>query len=204
MREKEFLPVIFFISKNLSTSIYGLVLIYVCHFHHLLLWHFLNFVHYRDTRASILDPCIQGILFFKLISRNSNFQSKLNLSVYHALINTQWYNSKWKFLESSFSQIQFHDRNIEQFVLRILFFEHFFLKSFVEQIDYHIMSSGPFSQIPVLYCSYEIKSLTFFSTSTIVFVIHSLINHFFLKSRRIFHRFLSCESKYYCFEKCCV
>lgn len=49
--------------KKLSTSIYNLVLIYVCHFHH----HFLKlplvkFDHYQDTRASILDPCIQGIL----------------------------------------------------------------------------------------------------------------------------------------------
>ena len=48
----------------LSTSIYDLVLIYVCHFHHhflLLLTVIFNFDHYRDTRASILDPCIQGI-----------------------------------------------------------------------------------------------------------------------------------------------
>ena len=31
------------------------------------MWHFLNFVHYRDTRASILDPCIQGILSSKFV-----------------------------------------------------------------------------------------------------------------------------------------
>ena len=53
----------------LSTSIYDLVLIYVCHFHH----HFLRQLpllksdHYRDTRASTLDPRIQGI-FSKEIS----------------------------------------------------------------------------------------------------------------------------------------
>ena len=47
----------------LSTSIYDLVLIYVCHFHQLLLLQSLfKFDHYRDTRAFILDPCIQGIL----------------------------------------------------------------------------------------------------------------------------------------------
>ena len=38
---------------------------YVCHFHHhpALVWHFLKFDHYRDTRAAILDPCIQGIFW---------------------------------------------------------------------------------------------------------------------------------------------
>ena len=47
---------------KLSTSIYNLVLIYVCHIHHhFLLWQLFKFDHYRDTRASILDPCIQGI-----------------------------------------------------------------------------------------------------------------------------------------------
>ena len=46
----------------LSTSIYDLVLIYVCHFHQLLLQSLFKFDHYRDTRAFILDPCIQGIL----------------------------------------------------------------------------------------------------------------------------------------------
>ena len=55
---------------KLSTSIYDLVLIYVCHFHHhyhhltvtqiihLIQWSLFKFDHYRDTRASILDPCI--------------------------------------------------------------------------------------------------------------------------------------------------
>ena len=49
---------------QLSTSIYDLVLIYVCHFHHhfLLQLPLLKFDYYRDTRALILDPCIQGIL----------------------------------------------------------------------------------------------------------------------------------------------
>ena len=54
----------------LSTSIYDLVLIYVYHFHHhflLLQWPLFKFDHYRDTRASILDPCIQGIFLFKFI-----------------------------------------------------------------------------------------------------------------------------------------
>ena len=42
----------------LSTSIYNLVLLYVCHFHH---HHptFWQFIDYRDTHAFILDPCIQ-------------------------------------------------------------------------------------------------------------------------------------------------
>ena len=54
-------------TMNLSTSIYDLVLIYVCHFHHhFLQLLFFKFDHYRDTRAFILDPCIQGILFFEL------------------------------------------------------------------------------------------------------------------------------------------
>ena len=58
-------------SKNtniLSTSIYDLVLIYVCHFHQvlLLLQSLFKFDHYWDTRAFILDPCIQGI--FHLLS----------------------------------------------------------------------------------------------------------------------------------------
>ena len=47
----------------LSTSIYDLVLIYVCHFHHHFQWQLLKFDHYRDTRAFILDPCIQGIFY---------------------------------------------------------------------------------------------------------------------------------------------
>ena len=50
---------------QLSTSIYDLVLIYVCHFHHhfLLQLPLLKFDYYRDTRALILDPCIQGFFF---------------------------------------------------------------------------------------------------------------------------------------------
>ena len=60
-----------FFMKNLSTSIYDLVLIYVCHFHHhfllqLPLLKFDQFDRYRDTRASILDPCIQGIFDSKM------------------------------------------------------------------------------------------------------------------------------------------
>ena len=53
---------------KLSTSIYDLVLIYVCHFHQvlLLLQSLFKFDHYWDTRAFILDPCIQGI--FHLLS----------------------------------------------------------------------------------------------------------------------------------------
>ena len=49
----------------LSTSIYNLVLINVCHFHQVLLQSLFKFDHYRDTRAFILDPCIQGILTHK-------------------------------------------------------------------------------------------------------------------------------------------
>ena len=43
--------------SKLSTSIYDLVLINVCHFHHFLLlqWQLFNFEYYRDTRAYILD-----------------------------------------------------------------------------------------------------------------------------------------------------
>ena len=48
----------------LSTSIYDLVLIYVCHFHQVLLQSLFKIDHYRDTRAFILDPCIQGIFTF--------------------------------------------------------------------------------------------------------------------------------------------
>ena len=54
--------------KLLSTSIYDLVLIYVCHFHQLLLQSLFKFDHYRDTRAFILDPCIQGIFDFLLLT----------------------------------------------------------------------------------------------------------------------------------------
>ena len=47
-----------------STRIYILMLIFACHFHQvlLLLQSLFKFDHYRDTRAFILDPCIQGIL----------------------------------------------------------------------------------------------------------------------------------------------
>ena len=55
------------IFTKLSTSIYDLVLIYVCHFHHHHHHHhtfwkimlFCQIMDYRDTRAYILDPCIQ-------------------------------------------------------------------------------------------------------------------------------------------------
>ena len=54
---------------RLSTSIYDLVLLNVCHFHH----HqhhptFWQFIDYRDTRAYILDLCIQEFLFLKKVS----------------------------------------------------------------------------------------------------------------------------------------
>ena len=44
--------------NKLSTSIYDVVLLHVCHFHH---HHhtFWKFIDYRDTRAFILDSCIQ-------------------------------------------------------------------------------------------------------------------------------------------------
>ena len=53
----------------LSTSIYDLVLINVCHFHQVLLQSLFKFDHYRDTRAFILDPCIQGISFLLFIKK---------------------------------------------------------------------------------------------------------------------------------------
>ena len=75
---------------KLSTSIYDLVLKYVCHFHHhfLLQLPLVKFDHYRDTRASILDPCIQGIFYQKFSAfcmihfncmthfRTNNFQQR--------------------------------------------------------------------------------------------------------------------------------
>ena len=51
----------------LSTSIYDLMLLDVCHFH-CLQWSLLNFEHYWDTRAYILDPA----------SKNFN---KINISI---------------------------------------------------------------------------------------------------------------------------
>ena len=49
-------------SQKLSTSIYDLVLLHVCHFHHHHHPTFWQFIDYRDTRAFILDPCIQEFL----------------------------------------------------------------------------------------------------------------------------------------------
>ena len=71
----------------LSTSIYDLVLIYVCHFHHhfLLQLPLVKFDHYRDTRASILDPCIQGIYLFNFEAWfwiGSFFHCEWNLSIF--------------------------------------------------------------------------------------------------------------------------
>ena len=51
---------------KLSTSIYDLVLLYVCHFHHQAT--FWQFIDYRDTRAFILDPCIQEFLQIDIIA----------------------------------------------------------------------------------------------------------------------------------------
>ena len=65
----------------LSTSIYDLVLINVCHFHQVLLQSLFKFDHYRDTRAFILDPCIQGIYFLTdsaTIERNCLHQKRMN------------------------------------------------------------------------------------------------------------------------------
>ena len=74
---------------KLSTSIYDLVLIYVCHFHHhfLLQLPLVKFDHYRGTRAFILDPCIQGIsysllqLHMVLISSGT----KTNVVIYYQI-----------------------------------------------------------------------------------------------------------------------
>ena len=69
----------FQINKNLSTSIYDLVLIYVCHFHHHphhTFWKFMLFcqiMDYRDTRAYILDPCIQEFCLCKLLQARFTF-----------------------------------------------------------------------------------------------------------------------------------
>ena len=68
---------------KLSTSIYDLMLIYVCHFHHhfllllllLLQWSLVKFDHYRDTHAAILDPCIQGIF---LINKGQKWKIKIS------------------------------------------------------------------------------------------------------------------------------
>ena len=53
------------------------MLIYVCHFHHhfLLQWRLVKFDYYRDTRASILDPCIQGIFKYAIVTRNQSHWS---------------------------------------------------------------------------------------------------------------------------------
>ena len=57
------------------------MLIYVCHFHHhfllllLLQLPLVKFDHYRDTRAAILDPCIQGIL--KIICPSTYYSLKI-------------------------------------------------------------------------------------------------------------------------------
>ena len=51
-----------YIYLQLSTSIYDLVLLHVCHFHHQHHPTFWKFIDYRDTRAFILDPCIQEFL----------------------------------------------------------------------------------------------------------------------------------------------
>ena len=73
----------------LSTSIYDLVLIYVCHFHQvlllLLLQSLFKFDHYRDTRASILDPCIQGIL--DMVLCHLLLVANLQLVLYSTLSN---------------------------------------------------------------------------------------------------------------------
>ena len=71
-------PTPFYWGKILSTSIYDLVLLHVCHFHHQgIRYNFIDvkclkrfdephhhhtfwqFIDFRDTRVFILDPCIQ-------------------------------------------------------------------------------------------------------------------------------------------------
>ena len=57
MAKKAVLELLYSPKVILSTSIYDLVLLYVCYFHHhATFWQFMD---YRDTRAYILDPCIQ-------------------------------------------------------------------------------------------------------------------------------------------------
>ena len=66
-----------------SSRIYDLVLIYICHFHHhFLQWRLVKFDHYRDTRASILGPCIQGILTFKVDSYRKPLQNCFKTNKY--------------------------------------------------------------------------------------------------------------------------
>ena len=48
----------------LSTSIFDLVLLDVCHFHQFFQEQLFNFGLYRDALAYILDPCIQEFCFF--------------------------------------------------------------------------------------------------------------------------------------------
>ena len=75
---------------KLSTSIYDLVLIYVCHFHHhfLLQWCLVKYYHYRDTRAYILDPCIQGIFI------NNSYLTYFTKFFHTPLYRTMWQNEK--------------------------------------------------------------------------------------------------------------
>ena len=64
-----------YLNLKLSTSIYDLVLIYVCHFHHHLVFQqntkfmlFGQIMDYRDTRAYILHPCIQEFCVTTLLT----------------------------------------------------------------------------------------------------------------------------------------
>ena len=66
---------------RLSTSIYNLVLLNVCHFHH----HqhhptFWQFIDYRDTRAYILDLCIQEFCLFKTTVKTIRIWFLINFS----------------------------------------------------------------------------------------------------------------------------
>ena len=79
---------------KLSTSIYNLLLINVCHFHHPFQWQLFNFGLYRDTHACILDLASRNfsvnraLMWFHFLpfawivkSMNDNFPYLLWLSV---------------------------------------------------------------------------------------------------------------------------
>ena len=62
---------------RLSTSIYDLVLINVCHFHHPFQWQLFNFGLYRDTRAYILDLASRNFIIWN--KESSFYETKVEI-----------------------------------------------------------------------------------------------------------------------------
>ena len=97
-----------FRSRKLSTSIYDLVLIYVCHFHHhfLLQCRLVKFDHYWNTRASILDACIQGILLemfdltYSILHWQTLIGNEISWIFLHVYVMSRY--DKWKSNSSDF------------------------------------------------------------------------------------------------------